>query len=238
MNIVAIIPARNEAETVADVVRVALSHPAISRVVVSDSASTDKTSLRAKEAGAEVVRVNVRGKGEAMSAATNYIKDATHFLFLDADLLNLTKESISSILALLPNADMGIGIQDRGWFFNSLSRRFLPWISGQRVVPRILWDTIPTELKTGYRIELSLNFIARKLGMSLKACTLDGVGALLQEEKKAGVAEGLVGRYDLSTQVISTFFLLRLMYWRDIRKDIKSVKNAIHETQEERAIIE
>ena len=221
MNIVAVIPARNEAQTVTDVVRVALSHPAISRVVVSDSASTDTTGTVARDAGAEVVRVNIPGKGEAMDAAVTYITDATHFLFLDTDLLGLTKDSISKIIQLTERgAHMAIGIQDRGWFWNALSRTVLPRISGQRLVPRELWCAVPTELKTGYRIELALNFVANKLRMKTLVCTLTGVGALLQEEKRSGVVSGLIGRWTLSSQVISTFFILRMLYWSDFRKDI------------------
>lgn len=236
MNVVAVIPARNEAETVADVVRSALSHPQIDRVVVSDSASFDDTAKRAKAAGAEVVHVNIPGKGQAMAAATNYINDATHFLFLDADLLGLTTESISQILGLLKKADMGIGIQDRGWFWNFFSRRIFPWISGQRVVPRELWEAIPTEMKEGYRIETALNFFARKLGMKVQTCTLGGVGALLQEEKSSGVVSGLRGRYYLVTEVFTTMLLLRLLYWTDLRKDIRAQRE-LQNAQQERVTI-
>ena len=213
MNIVAVIPARNEAETIAQVVQTALAHPSINRVVVSDSASRDDTGVVAKEAGAEVVRVNEPGKGQAMAAAVNYIEEATHFLFLDADLLGLTVDSISSILDLLKDADMGIGIQDRGWFFNFFSRRIFPWISGQRIVPRELWEAVPIEFKSGYRIEMALNFFARKLKMKVRSCTLGGVGALLQEEKRSGFIEGLKGRYYLVTEVLTTFIIVRLLYY-------------------------
>lgn len=226
MNIVAVIPARNEAQTVADVVRTALSHPLISRVVVSDSASSDDTATIARDAGAEVIQVNIPGKGEAMAAAISQITDATHYLFLDADLLGLTTEGISKIMNLIPNAQMGIGIQDRGWFWNLLARNVLPRISGQRIIPKELWDAVPIELKTGYRIELALNFVANKLRMHTLVCTLDGVSALLQEEKKSGVVSGLRGRTRLTKEVFTTFFILRLLYWTDFREDIKAHSKA------------
>lgn len=226
MNIVAIIPARNESETVAGVIAAVLEHPLISRVVVSDSASIDETGTKAKLAGAEVIRVNRPGKGEAMAAATNYVEDATHFLFLDADLLGLTHEGVSGIINLLQRADMAIGIQDRGWFINFFTINIFPWISGQRVVPRDLWDALPIELKTGYRVEIALNFFARKLGKKVSACTLGGVGALLQEEKRSGVLVGFMGRLQLITEVVSTIFLVRLLYWQGVRKFRKAQQQA------------
>lgn len=236
MNIVAVIPARNESETVAGVVSAVLQHPQISRVIVSDSASTDETGAKAKLAGAEVVHVNRPGKGEAMAAATNYVEDATHFLFLDADLLGLTKEGISGIIELLQKADMAIGIQDRGWFINFFTIHVFPWISGQRIVPRDLWDALPIEFKTGYRVEIALNFFARKLGKKVRACTLGGVGALLQEEKRSGVIVGFAGRLQLIIEVVSTIFLVRLLYWQGLRK-ISRVQRGT-ETAPERATIQ
>ena len=214
MNIVAVIPARNEGATIAKVVHVALSHPRIQRVIVSDSASRDDTATQARAAGAEVVRVDIPGKGQAMQAATSRVSDATHFLFLDADLLGLTTESISSILNLLSKADMAIGIQDRGWFINFFTRHLLPWLSGQRIVPRELWDAIPAEMKEGYRVEAALNFFAKKLKMTVRACTLKGVGALLQEEKRSGLLVALRGRYYLITEVLTTLVMVRLRYWQ------------------------
>ena len=213
MNLVCIIPARNEGETIANVVRAVLEHPAIARVVVSDSASTDDTASQARNAGAEVIHMQRPGKAQAMSAAVQYVEDATHFLFLDADLIGFTKDHISQLLTYLQSYDMVIGVQDRNWFANFFARRIFPRISGQRIVPRELWEKVPVEFKVGYRIELALNFFAAHNAMKVAVCTLGGLRALIQERKRSGVAEGVRGRYYLVTEVLTTLVLIRLLYY-------------------------
>jgi len=53
VNIIAVIPAFNEEERVADVVRNVLPH--VSKVIVADDGSTDRTAEVARQAGAQVV---------------------------------------------------------------------------------------------------------------------------------------------------------------------------------------
>ena len=63
-----LIPARDEAPTIASVVRGMRRALPRARVVVYDDASTDATALRAREAGAEVRRVSFAGKGAVLRA--------------------------------------------------------------------------------------------------------------------------------------------------------------------------
>jgi len=65
MNVAALIPAFNEAGSIAEVV--AGVRKAVSHVIVVDDGSTDGTAERARAAGAEVIEHAVnRGKGEAV----------------------------------------------------------------------------------------------------------------------------------------------------------------------------
>jgi glycosyltransferase involved in cell wall biosynthesis len=83
---VALVPAYQAAETVGGVVRGLLRH--VSRVVLVDDGSTDATSRRAEEAGAQVLRLSKNaGKGSAIRAGLERVltSDATHVAFLDAD---------------------------------------------------------------------------------------------------------------------------------------------------------
>jgi glycosyltransferase involved in cell wall biosynthesis len=83
--IVAIIPALDEEETIADVVRGISAH--VQRVVVVDNGSSDLTSIRAREAGAEVVREPVRGYGAACLAGIARARElgSSILVFLDGD---------------------------------------------------------------------------------------------------------------------------------------------------------
>jgi glycosyltransferase involved in cell wall biosynthesis len=83
--IVAVIPALDEEDNVADVVRGIAAH--VDRVVVADNGSRDRTATRAREAGADVVTERRRGYGAACHAGLERARElgATVVMFLDAD---------------------------------------------------------------------------------------------------------------------------------------------------------
>ena len=83
----ALVPAYNEAGTIADVVRGAAAH--VTHVLVVDDGSTDGTGDAAAAAGAEVMRLSANGgKGTAIRAGLSRVlgSDATHVVFMDGDL--------------------------------------------------------------------------------------------------------------------------------------------------------
>jgi len=77
-----LIPAKNEAATVAEVVRGARLHA--EDVLVMDGGSTDGTGARAEGAGARVVQDLGRGKGRAIRAAIAHLHGEVTVL-MDAD---------------------------------------------------------------------------------------------------------------------------------------------------------
>lgn len=76
------IPAKNEAQTIAEVVTGALVHA--SDVLVSDGSSTDDTADVAKSAGARVIRDEGDGKGRAIRNAIPHLEREVTVL-MDAD---------------------------------------------------------------------------------------------------------------------------------------------------------
>jgi glycosyltransferase involved in cell wall biosynthesis len=80
--IAVVIPARNEEATIADAVRRAkeFAHD----VIVMDGHSTDRTAIRAREAGARVILDPGRGKGSALRASLDVVP-AEVIVFMDAD---------------------------------------------------------------------------------------------------------------------------------------------------------
>jgi len=86
MNVCALIPAFNEAATIADVVRGVAPH--VSHVLVIDDGSSDDTAARAETAGGEVIRhPQNRGKGHAVRTGLARVLDGpyTHVLLMDGD---------------------------------------------------------------------------------------------------------------------------------------------------------
>jgi len=94
MRAVALIPAFNEARSIAAVVDGVRG--IVDRVIVVDDGSRDGTAARARAAGAEVVaHAANRGKGTAVrSGLARVFEEAfTHVLMLDADMQHLPQEA-------------------------------------------------------------------------------------------------------------------------------------------------
>ena len=90
----ALIPAFNEAATIATVVTGISAH--VAAICVIDDGSTDGTAEAARRAGADVLaNPGGRGKGEAVRAGLARVLDGdcTHVLLLDGDLQHLPEEA-------------------------------------------------------------------------------------------------------------------------------------------------
>jgi len=140
MRAVALIPAYNEAPTIAAVVEGV--RPAVDRVIVVDDGSTDGTGDRAREAGADVVRHAANlGKGRAVRTGLARVFEGafTHVLLLDGDLQHLPHEA-SSLLAeaAAGGADVVIGerrfersrMPASRYHANRIGSRVLSWFVG------------------------------------------------------------------------------------------------------------
>ncbi|MFQ5809554.1 MAG: glycosyltransferase, partial [Armatimonadota bacterium] len=85
-NVVAIVPAHNEAERIAETLEAVYRIPEVARAIVVDDGSEDDTAAVAEGAGAEVVRLpHNQGKGAALEAGLQRA-DGDIVLLLDGDL--------------------------------------------------------------------------------------------------------------------------------------------------------
>ncbi len=171
----AVVPARNEAPTVTEVVGALRGCAHVREVIVVDDGSTDGTGELAAAAGAKVIRREGPGsKALAMEAGVE-ASDAAAVLFADADLLGITPEHFDDICApfLDGRAIMSLGVFDYG-IWNWLVLRFPP-TSGERIVPRWVFQAVPPERRQGYLIEIFINEVVTEARLPCSARVMRGV---------------------------------------------------------------
>jgi glycosyltransferase involved in cell wall biosynthesis len=155
----AVVPARNEVLTVAAVVESCRGCSYVREVIVVDDGSVDGTAEAAAAAGAKVVRREAADQGSKGHALASGVaaSDAEAFLFCDADLLGITPRHLDAICR--PWAE-GRAAMSVGWFdyglWNPVVLRLAP-TTGERLVPRWVWEAVPPEKRHGYSIEIMLN---------------------------------------------------------------------------------
>ena len=190
MTIDVVIPARNEAATLADVVAAARGCRFAREVIVVDDGSSDGTAEVALAAGAKVVRreIGTGSKAHAMELGVA-ASDAGAILFCDADVVGLTPAHLDDICR--PYVE-GRAVMSVGWFdygmLNPLVRR-LPPTSGERVVPRWVWDSVHAEKRTGYSIEIMINEVIAEGRLPTTVRIMPGV-AHRTKRHKLGLRKG------------------------------------------------
>jgi glycosyltransferase involved in cell wall biosynthesis len=185
----AIVPARNEGLTVADVVDACHGCTYVREVIVVDDGSDDDTADRAAAAGAKVVRRESDGsKAHAMEAGVE-ASDADSILFVDADCLGLTSAHLDAICEPFVDrrAVMSLGTFDYG-MWNWIVLRFPP-TTGERIVPRWVFEAVPPEEREGYTIELMINSVIAEGRLPTTARVMRGVTHRTKRDK-FGPVEG------------------------------------------------
>lgn len=102
-----IVPALNEAATIKGVVESIRALPIEPEVLVVDNSSSDDTETLAREAGAQVINVVMRGKGVAVQEAFKYIK-TPYVGMIDAD-DTYPVIAFLPLYAAMPNCDVAKG---------------------------------------------------------------------------------------------------------------------------------
>lgn len=206
--VAAVVPAYNEGETIAEVLRVLRAAPAIDEVLVVSDGSTDGTVEIARSLGVKTIHLRRnRGKGAAMAVGVAHT-DAQILVFVDGDILNLTQELLARLIepVVAGRSDMNIGIRHRGWLVNAIGRRTGPLLSGIRCLRREVFEAVPEEIE-GFAIETGLNWACEQLGCRTTTLVLRHLKHLVKE-KKRGLAEGIRARFAMFWWVFRSYLYL------------------------------
>lgn len=208
MKVSAIVPAYNEATRIGAVLEALLAAPSVSEIIVVDDGSSDDTSNVAQSYGVKVVRLpENRGKGAAMAAGVRVAKGDT-LLFLDADLIGLTPQHVEDLIRAYEKgeAEVIIAVFRKGRPATDFSQKLVPFLSGQRIMPRHLWEKAEALVKTSdFGIEAALTKLAFKEGWRQKTVVWEGVSHLRKEEKR-GFRQGFLERLRMYADVVRSLF--------------------------------
>lgn len=157
-----VIPARNEQETIKDVVAAFKLADGIGQIIVVSDRSTDLTAQFAEQSGAIVIPGPGAGKGAAMMAGLAHV-ETDRVIFADADLRGFSPSHATALAK--PCFGMLVGMRDKGYTGNALmtSSRY-PTIAGERALPTWLMRQIRL---TGYQAEMEINAAVVRAGLPI-----------------------------------------------------------------------
>lgn len=207
-----IIPAFNEAATIAQKVAEVIDHPAIHEVIVVDDGSDDTTAELAAATGARVIRRAGNG-GKAAALDTGVAASSGRYLlFLDADVTGYTHAALSRILepVVSERYEMFVGIRARRTIWLNRVLHFFPIIGGERALTRELWQAVPHDHKQGFQIEITMNYCAKWTGKGMGFALIAGT-CHRTKEKKYGLMVGLIRRAGMIRDVVAISFRLYVL---------------------------
>jgi glycosyltransferase involved in cell wall biosynthesis len=212
-----IIPARDEATTVAGVVRAARAARGVSGVLVVDDGSRDGTAAAARAAGARVVRARRRGRpgDKAKALAAGVAATSSDVLvFFDADLTGVHPLHFEALAApvLAGDASLSCGMVFYGELRSPLFLR-LPPITGLRALRREVFEAVPEERRRGFQIEIMINEAAARRRLPTTIRVMHGLRHRTKLEKR-GWRRGLPAHLAMTWQLISCLGTVPLWTYR------------------------
>lgn len=204
MDIVTIIPAYNEEETISEVLCVLKKVNKINQIIVVSDGSSDNTVKVAESFGVTVIALEKNlGKGGAMKKGLENVS-ADVLLFLDADLVGLTKKHINNLLnpVLQDKADMTIGVFKKGRILTDLAQKITPKLSGQRALKSSILEGISDLEISRFGVEVALNNYLKKSGFRIREVLLDNMSHITKEEKMR-ILKGVNARMKMYWEIIS-----------------------------------
>lgn len=207
MKVSAIVPAYNEAERIEAVIDPLKQAMHVDEIIVVDDGSTDDTARVARRFGVHVVKLprNV-GKAAALDHGVSHAKNDV-FLFLDADLVGLRPDHIDRLIERYEEKqlDMIVGVFKNGRLNTDLAHSIAPYLSGQRVLSRKLWNRLRKSGKLEFGVEMALTKLSLKENWAEERIFLEGVTHVMKEEKR-GFSKGFRERLLMYGDILRSLF--------------------------------
>lgn len=235
-----IIALLNEEKTIGRIVEKLLTHPSITEIIcVLDDGCIDKSRIILKSFGTNIILLDIgknRGKGYALCAGIEKASGDI-LLFLDADIINLTEETVIALLKPLhkPHIKAVLGYPP---IRHQFAKLFLP-LTGERVYyKKDILPHISRMSKVGYGVEMYLNekftpeqtavvklknlqLLEKREKHGLRKSFKDELRAMTQLSMEMARREGFLPR---DYKVFNQF--TRAKNLMDIKETIKTIQNA------------
>ena len=237
MTVGVVVPARDEERNIGPVVADLLAlrdergAGVIDEFVVCDNGSKDATAVRAREAGARVVRQDAPGYGIACLTALAALRPVDVVLFTDGDGSFEAAQAPRLLAAIAGGADLAIGSRVLGR--REPGALSAPQVAGNRVAGlliRLLWGAAVTDLGPyrairaealrhldmrdrtyGWTVEMQIKAIQH--GQRVVEVPVDALRRRYGRSKVGGTVRGVVGA---SAGILSMIARLR---WRQARAE-------------------
>jgi glycosyltransferase involved in cell wall biosynthesis len=203
MKTAAVIPAFNEEATIGAVLDLVKRVEGISEIIVVSDGSSDRTARIARQKGVRTIELKKNlGKGAAMKRGIDRTSSDV-VLFLDADLVGLTKEHVLALLrpVVSNKVEMTLGTFDSGRVATDIAQVISPFLSGQRAVLRWVLSELGDMDVAGFGVEMALTKHVREKGYRVSQIPLRGLTHRMKEEKM-GFGRGLLARLKMYWEIV------------------------------------
>ena len=207
MKVSAIVPAYNEAERIQAVISPLKQATQVDELIVVDDGSTDGTAEVARLLAVQVLELPRNlGKAAALEQGVSRAKNDV-FLFLDADLVGLRPDHVDRLIRLYEEKqlDMIVGVFKNGRLNTDIAHSIAPYLSGQRVLHRTLWNRLKKSGRLEFGVEMALTKLSLKENWREERVFLEGVTHVMKEEKR-GFSKGLRERLLMYGDILRCLF--------------------------------
>lgn len=207
MKVSAIVPAYNESERIEEVLKPLTRAAKLDQIIVVDDGSTDDTAERIAKYNVELISLpENQGKAAALDSGVKLARNET-LLFMDADLVGLKSSHIDRMIQAYEESgvDMLLGVFKSGRLNTDLAQSIAPYLSGQRILTKKIWDRVKKKEKMDFGVEMALTKLSRKENLWEDKIELSGVTHVMKEEKR-GFSQGVLDRLKMYLDIVKSVF--------------------------------